>query len=169
VRRLERRTRPDGRGGTSGRSPRGLPHCIAGARARRPTCGFRRGGCPGRPRGQTAPGRPDATRAPACKITDGASPRRGAHRDRGNAGPRQRNDEGCQRPVLRRELTTAVTTTQLTTGHQQRTAKPGRGADRGPEATDCVLPESRGGSDHRQRVVSGSDVTSPHGRTRTGA
>jgi hypothetical protein len=52
---------------------------------------------------------------------------------------------------------------------QKHIAKPGRGADRRREIRIACFWGSRGRSDHRQRVVSGSDATSPHGAIRTGA
>jgi hypothetical protein len=58
---------------------------------------------------------------------------REAHRVEGDAG-QDRGEDGGAGPVARHELTTAATTTQTTTGRQQHTVKPGRGADRGPEA-----------------------------------
>jgi hypothetical protein len=75
------------------------------------------------PCGRAAPGRRDATRAPASKIVGNSAgyveePRR------------LEGDDGGPAPGSGGELTTAVTTTQTTVRHQQHRFRPGRIADR---------------------------------------
>jgi hypothetical protein len=73
---------------------------------------------------------------PGCKIVvGGAPPCLGASRRQGKCGDRDRGDDEGAAPILRRELTTAATTTW----HQQHTAKLGCGADRRARCNGCVL------------------------------